>query len=46
MKPEINKLEEKLTNGIIIKIDKQMTVPGIARLVIPPQHFHVYRVTD
>ena len=38
MKPGVNKLEEKLTNGIIIKINKQMTVPGIARLVIPPPH--------
>lgn len=38
LKPEINKLEEKLTKGISIKINKQMTVPGIARLVIPLPH--------
>lgn len=34
MKPGINKLKEKLTKGIIVKINKQMT--GIARLVTPP----------
>lgn len=34
LKPGINKLKEKLTKGIIVKINKQMT--GIARLVTPP----------